>query len=382
MRQKFVTLSVISLSVAIVGCDNGNIENTIEYNLNNAERGSISDSYVDVEVVPLEFDGNYSPKGVSDLQVTDSVIFIRDNHNSLYVYSSDGLFMGCSDTKIGQGPEEFSVVMGATINNDESTLEILTPDKLITCDITFNQISFAELPTRLGKDGLIFSQIYKLSESTYILLPTKTSRNSNSTYLFNYKTSELNKGQSFDNEIIVDFSMQGYNFFCQKDGKVMFVPHGFTEYVYSIDNESGHIERSVHLISNNNFITSSDIASLGNSREQQASRIFSTGKEIPLKIQISPNHIFVLTTKGPTIHDMKYYVVSRAYGKVKSINLYDGDSQIYPYVNFIDDDYAYSIIEKDVLETHTGLLLTESNYDWLDEMESETLVLLKYRFRN
>lgn len=81
--------------------------------------------------------------------------------------------------------------------------------------------------------------------------------------------------------------------------------------------------------------------------------------------------------------DMFTAIIDRQTKKVITIKLFSNDSYQFPFIEDIDEEYAYAIIEKEILETRPKLLMNHSaNIDSvLKTIEDESLVLLKYKIR-
>lgn len=284
---------------------------------------------------------------------------------------------------MGQGPGEFAILMGYAINPHDNTLEILTPNRFLKYDLEFTLLKSTPLPTKIGKDGLLFNRIYDLSDSTHLLLPTPTSNSPNRVFHYNSSSTEMSELYSFDYAIICDQTMQTscFSIASESDGKLWFTPPAFTGCVFGFDCATQTFTKEIRFNLHSNFINQSDLASLGATKEQQSGRIFSLSKEIPLCTFMSSAYIFLLSTTGPSLHDMKYYVLSKHDGACAVIDIYQNEVQSFPFIYYIDNEYAYAVMEKDILEDYSNLLMTDSNITTLAQIAPETLVLLKYRIK-
>lgn len=77
-----------------------------------------------------------------------------------YTFLKEGKYLSCSEDRIGNGPEEFQIVMGYAINPYTGLLDVLTPGRLMSYDERFNFAEAHSIPGRPGaeKDGGFFSQ--------------------------------------------------------------------------------------------------------------------------------------------------------------------------------------------------------------------------------
>lgn len=383
MKNAGIILGIISMMGALVGCGESTDSAVyVEYDLNCNHSGEIRSVFSDVDLTPLEFNGDYYPHGVGMVDITDSVISISDNNASVHLFKADGSFVGCSDSKIGEGPEEFAIVMSSAVNPYDSTIEILTPDRLNKYDMQFNLVSSTAVPTKIGKNGLIFGRIYALSDSMHIMLPTGVSNDPYRIFMFNSNSGELTAVQSFADDIKVFVSMQESCFTRADNGDLLFIPPSFTEYIYKVDEITGKITKTIHIAPAGSFITQREIASLGGTKREQYENMFSLNKEIPLRLDVSANRIFLLTNTKPNIREMKYYVISRDSGEVETFPLFKDDKQAFPLINYVDNNYAYAVMEKfRIEEAAPTLLLNDSHREQLDSIDPESLILLKYRIK-
>lgn len=384
MRKLVYSAALCGLILLAQGCGERSADTScVEYNLNQSRPGEIQNVFADVELVPLEFAGDYYPHGVGALHIADSVIAIVDTRNSVHLFKADGSFLSCSDSKIGEGPDEFTVVMGSAVNPYDSTIEILTPDRLNKYDMQFNPVGSTAVPTKIGKSGLMFQRMYDLSDSLHILSPTKISSHPYRIFRFNSNSGELTEVQSYEDDVQIEFTMQEYCCTCDGDGSLLFLPPCFTEYIYKMDDATGRIERYIHLIPADSFICKKDIASLGSAKEQQSSGVFTLNKEVPVQLAISANRIFLLTLAGPSIREMKYYVISRDSGNVETFPMFTDDRQAFPLIQYVDSNFAYAVMEKFRIEdSAASLLLNDGLRQQLEAIDDpESLVMLKYRIK-
>lgn len=369
------------LWLCICGCTNTQSETKERYRLDTWEDASTMDIFSSVEMIPLEFNGDQYPSSISDIRIDDNHIVIADNHNNIFVFSNDGIYYGCSSNVLGQGPEEYSVSMGYSWNPHSQMVEIITPTELLCYDDHFTKLlKKTKIPTKIGKDGLLFNKVYDISSSKHLLLPTGISVHPFRVFLYDSQTEDLRELFSYDNDIVIPQNMQNICFFENSTDKLIFAPPALSEYFYSINLQSMQYSKSIRIKLGNNFLSTSDEVS-----NNSDSQLFSTGKYILLKKLISSNRILILFTSGTGLKDMQIVIINRNDPSVdpQSIKLYDNKHMNVPIFYSIDDHYAYAVLDIETIRENPHLFVglnIDGEYS-VDNIEPESLVMLKYHFK-
>jgi hypothetical protein len=86
--------------------------------------------------------------------------------------------------------------------------------------------------------------------------------------------------------------------------------------------------------------------------------------------------------RGQTIRQMTAYVANRTTGKAIKVDLFDSEgNRQFPLIADVDGEYAYVVMERDVLADSPHLLLDHDPEKILSGIDSESFVLLKYRIK-
>lgn len=80
--------------------------------LSTAECASIDDIFADVKLTPLLFEKDTYPSVVTQIKIAGDVILVRDKQNIIHVFDKTGHYVSCSAEKYGNGPNEYSVLLG------------------------------------------------------------------------------------------------------------------------------------------------------------------------------------------------------------------------------------------------------------------------------
>ena len=152
--KQLLPLIIISLFLASCGRSKNTTASTLEqYDLTQAESGSLSDVFSDVELTPLQYGGGDYPKMVDRLILTDNLIIVSDLHKLIHIFDIDGNYLSSSSERMGEGPEEFPFATGYSWNNYTNSLEILSPYRLSFYDENMNFKGSMRLPTYGGEDN-------------------------------------------------------------------------------------------------------------------------------------------------------------------------------------------------------------------------------------
>lgn len=96
MLTRCRTYSIALISLFLCGCGGEKADTCVcEYDLSAKTSWHLADIFSDVEIVPLEFAGDFYPYGVAELQVSNQVMALLDNRKSLHIFSHDGQYIGC-----------------------------------------------------------------------------------------------------------------------------------------------------------------------------------------------------------------------------------------------------------------------------------------------
>lgn len=384
MNIRYLNYSLIILSaIAVISCGHKDdkINADITYNLSKTSQGSIDDVFCDLEVIPLFFDGDRYPKNVMNVTVSDSYIFILDINRIFHIFSAEGKYLSNSSSKIGQGPGEYSILMGYSWNPYSKMIEILTPDRLLFYDIDFNFKKSCAVPSNTNKN-LIFGQVGDLSANEHILLPTGISENPDRVMFYDSSTEKITSESDYSKDVIAPSGFGSKFLFHDKDS-VLFCPPAMTPYIYNISKNT--LDRPViEFEYGKNAITRHDVEEHNSSEEELRNYLMTCHKDIRMANFITTPKIFTLFKHGNKLSDTFVVITDRINHKSISINLYTNNEQSFPIIYDSDSSFVYSVIDKSSLLNSTNLMLGDKKEiaEKISKIDDEDFVLLKYKVKN
>lgn len=388
LKSTLLTLATFCSILILSSCGSESTSVDIpNYDVSSAKDGTIYDVFANVEITPLQFGENY-PSVTQSLLVTDGKIFILDNKAILHVFSSDGNYMACSKAKFGNGPDEYSILMGFNWNPYIKAIEILTPDKLIIFDESFNLLRYSNLPTKVGKDNILYDEIYDLSSTKHIL---HTTNYGGAPYRIDFFDSESGKviaSKSYANDVSVRTTMQSRSFYPMPDGSIFFTSQAITDALYTFPgdikdaNFSNSLIKSMS-ITTDNEVTKGDVSPYDSDPAKYAKFLFDTSKRVRLRVLPNSTKIFAIYKAGDSTKSMFTAVIDRNSGESIKIKTFCDGEYKFPLIEYVDETYAYAVLEKETLETRHELLMNNSREtdSILNTIEDESLVLLKYEIK-
>ncbi len=348
------------------------------YNLGESSIGNLNDIFQDVEIIPLQFEGEYYPPNAKQVVVSDSVILVSDNRNRIYVFNSDGTYVSSSNEHYGMGPEDISMVSGWTWNPYSKRIEILTSKALSIFSRNFSFETTIPLP---GSEGVIYDQIFDISESEHFLVPTGMSPKSHGIFKFDSNTSSLKEIYSYEDNVIAPVSMQWQSFFIDSNGGILFSPPAVTYTIYNLES-NGKVTADISFIPGTDWLTKNKRSEYTSDR-QFAEYLMTSSDYIPIRTLITGKYIFTLAKKGRKLSDMYYFVTNRLTKDTQAFELYNEGNYSFPMLSYACNEYIYAVMDKESIEATPQLLLgSEEACNNLAATDSETLVLLKYKTSN
>lgn len=387
-RSSILFLAFAICSIMMESCKSKPQANNITtFDITSASECSINDVFSDVEIVPLLFGKNY-PSVVRSILVADEKIFILDDKAILHIFKSDGQYLACSNDKFGNGPGEYSIMMGFSWNPYIKAIEILTPNKLLIFDETFNLLRQVNIPTKVGKDNILYDEIYDLSETRHILHTTSNGAAPYRIDLFDSESGKIIDMKSYADEVTVKTTMQPRSFYNMPDNSIFFTTQAITDAFYSLNNidTPNDIERTLSktiTINVGNEVTKKDVKQYDAEPAKYAEYIYSTSKNVRLRVLPNSKKIFAIYKAGNTPKSIFTGIIDRKSGKSLKIKLYSEGEYAFPFLEDVDESHAYAAIEKEMLENRAKILINKAEQadSILNSIEDESLVLLKYKIR-
>lgn len=351
--------------------------------LSTAEQVSIDDVFADVELTPLLFEKDTYPSVVTQIKIAGDLILVSDRHNIIHVFDKTGHYVSCSKEKYGNGPDEYSVLMGFGWNPYSNLIEILTPDKLLSFDCNFNMISSADIPTSIGKDRLLLEQIFDLSQNRHIFVPTSASANPYCYIVFNSKENKVEYSFDFAKDIISPISMQNQSFYETGDGRVYFFPPALYDKFYEVDKQNGIVKSSTSVDYGDNAIDRDDLKDLKDDLRRLSDFLENSSKDYYLNTMTNGDVLFIVGKHGRSMRDFFTIVADFKTAKNKVVNLYDDKGYRFPMIGDIDEQYAYAVYSKDFILQNRRLAMSHADSldSLLSNIDDEDYVLLRYRIK-
>lgn len=236
MKRVRIFNVLLFVLVVLPGCKNENyslpgIEN---YNLEKNKEGFINDIFEDVELVPLRFEKETYPNSIITLDISDSIILLRDRNQLVHLFDSKGNYISCSKSKYGNGPGEYDILMGTFIGKIADEIVFLTPFRMIVYDRYFNVIRESHLPTKIGDNALLYNHGYNLGDNKYLLLPSPTSDDPLRIDGYDSEKEQIINSTQYSTDLTVFAGMQSQCFFCLPDSLLLFCSPAFSNYMYQI----------------------------------------------------------------------------------------------------------------------------------------------------
>jgi len=352
--------------------------------LSTAECVSIDDIFADIKLTPLLFEKDTYPSVVTQIKIAGDVILVRDKQNIIHVFDKTGHYVSCSAEKYGNGPNEYSVLLGFGWNPYSNLIEILTPNKLLSFDCHFNMISSVDIPTTIGRNRLLFEQIFDLSQNKHIFVPTATSDNPYRFIVFNSNENKVEYSFEFAKDIISPITMQNRSFYEARNGRVYFFPPALYDKFYEVDKQNGTVKSSISVIYGEKCIDRADLSNFQDDLRRMSDFLENSSKDYYLNTMANGDVMFIVGKHGRSMREFFTVVANFRTKKNKVINLYDGKGYMFPLVNDIDDHYAYAVYSKDFIMHNRRLSMSyaDSLDSLLSNIDGEDFVLLRYRIRD
>lgn len=345
----FCTVIAICYLSLLSSCQRQKEEACPVINLGNIKTCSVSDLFSNMEIVPLAMGKGNFLGNVDRVQVSDNYYVISDSRQILTVFDKTGKFVSSSEDKIGNGHEEYSIVMGYSFNPYNNNIEILTPAHLLCYDVHFNLLKKVKLPTKIAKNkdkGLMFDRIYDLSKHLHVLIPTLSSGESTGMLIFDSSSSKILKNIDFAMDEIAKINMQSDCFFQRKGSAVTFVPPIYSDYIYNFDATTMECSRKYKFEGGSNILTKDDLETFGSNEDKKDQFLMNTNKEIPVSKMEVEKAIIVHVKKGNRLSGWYSILYDKASGELKKINLYSGKKKIFPLIKCVDAQLLYAYVEK------------------------------------
>lgn len=342
---------LITIFLFLVSCQKQEEGNCPVVDFGQAEETTVKDVVSSVEVIPLQNQADKFLPDVNVMYVTDAGYVVSDSRNIIYVFSKDGKYMSDSKGRIGNGPNEYSIVSCFSYNPYSKDIEIVTPKHFLSYDMHFKLTKKIEAPTKMSKNGKglrFFGHIYDLSANQHVLIPDQVSSDKFSILLFDSSSSEILKTTSFAEDVISEINMQDHCFF-DNENSVEFFPPLMTNYLYSFDKKNFKIKKKLEVKAGKNGLTQADIKQFGNDEAKLRKYLLTCDKEIPVNGMATKTHVFFLVKKGNDLRNWFTLVYDKSSHQIKKIHNFVDGNVCFPVLKNVANGYLYGVVERNLL---------------------------------
>lgn len=384
--MKKIVLSAI-LCLLLTACSGkGQADGGVEsYNYDNAVDGSLSDFFSEADITELQFSSQCSPASITGQSVYGDKVILIDSKRDLYIFSNDGTLQSCTTGKEWGAPGENRLFSGYLWNPHSNLIEIVTLDRMMFYDDDFNLIKEVALPEIKGggeTNRVVFTPVYDISDSLHVFLPDGGTEQ-NVYYVFNSRSGLMTDTIRYDNQVLAAHSMQTQDFFTMSDGTVICHPRVMTPFSYEFDPETLKLTEKIKFDMGREGLTQHDIDAHNGSPQQLARYIMQSDKDIPLRTLFLGDKMIIIVMHGETMRQFGAVIIDRRDGSMKKMDFFDNGRYVFPYLQCVDKEYAYTIMDKESLMADAGLIFnSQSLLEKLDSFADGSFVRIRYRISN
>ena len=356
------------------------------YDLSVYEEAKVGDILEVAEVVPLLFERDTYPKHATFLSFLDGNIVIEHLENSDHVFSSDGHYIGCSESMKGQGPGEHVMLLGHVVNPFSHTIDVLGISNMYSYDPEFtNSLRVSDLPTIVGSaDKWLFDSGIALSETKY-LLHSSIVTNPYQVTLYDAEQGKALNNWSYADDIISYFSGTRKKFFRMPDGEILITAEGYSPYIYGVDSEGRDMYKAIELKYGDKIIkdhvTLDDFYKNPNIWKEYYE---NSSIEIPFDRLVNSKKVVTIIEVGPDYSRDRYLLLTdRGSGHTYRVETTEDDNVIFPSLYYIDENYLYNILTKEHIDENPRCLLNKESeaVSLIRNHDEDDFFLIKYRFK-
>ncbi len=370
MQRKNIIRVMLLLLVLLNSCTNKNADTikVINIDMNSVNETDMNQLFSKIELVPLQTTEASLIANIRRMVFANEFIIISDNKNIISVFDRKGQFISNSKKRYGQGPEDYGILMGFTFNEFTKSIDLITPNYLISYDIYFNCINKSKLFTQAKiseKDrGLYFENIFALDKDKYLLLPTTIS-NDPHRIIFYSKNKQSDIDASYADQVISGLTQQVNNIQSYDDSSYSFSPNGFSYYLYTIDKKTLELKKKFKFDFGSHQVKKEDLKHLKGDREKADFLAFSSTSPLPLRTFFNKDFIVSQIKEGKR-YSSYFNSGNRPNGLLMKNNLFEGNKRL-PFFETLRNNVLYAQINITELDKFIDLKLIDEN----------SLVLLK-----
>jgi len=336
----FVLLLVFSCTKKKV--DDLNL-NTINIDINKIDDSS--PLFDKIDIIFLETNAENLISNVKRVFFENDYIFFLDNKDVISIFDSNGTFVSNSKKVIGQGPGEYSAISSFVYNKYSQLLEVVTRESILFYDKNFNLISRSSVSYNSSvfknEKELFFNDIFDLSQTKHILIPTTTSAKPYRFFIFDSQKNEIEKVIEYEEDIIAGLTMQNLNFRFKSENELYFTPPAFSYFHYIYNIREGILKKTLKLNFENDNVNLQTISYYKTDREKNDYLVFESDKPLPLSTFFTTNYIVTRIMKSTEF--MTFFENRSTNTKILRKNKSDKYYDI-PFFEDLKENILYAVI--------------------------------------
>jgi hypothetical protein len=334
-----------------------------------------------IEIVPLQTTDTTLIGVIRQFIMTDDYFIVQDNQAIISVFDKAGNFISNSSECHGQGPEDYSILMGMAYNENTRCVDILTPYNLISYNLNFQFERKAGLPAYAKTDrhsGLFFYELFATGKDKYMLFPTTISKDAHKIVFYDSKEEKIIKEISYEEDVISALTQQVQNISYLDERNLSFSPFALTYFLYTIDLEDFSIEKKYKLDFGNSSVTAKDLERFNNEKEKVDYLAFESKNPLPLRNFFNRKYLVSIIRYSNEYYTfVKQLETDRDY-LIKNSHL--NEKINIPAFNGLKNDILYSIVTPVELKKYLDTTLLSDKDKLLSEniAEDDNPVVVKY----
>jgi hypothetical protein len=354
MYKRYFLSSVLLLSLMLCSCTKERVDKvpTVSIDISSARELESSILFSKIELIPLETTDSSLVSTIRQMIFTDEFIIMSDNKNIISVFDKKGNFISNSKKRYGQGPEDYGILMGMSLNNHINNVEVLTPNYLMSYDIHFNFKAKSKLPVNIKtspqKGGQYFGGLFALVKDKYMLLPTTVSNDPYRIVVFDAKKNKIVKEISYADQVVAALTQQVQNINYYNDSILSFSPNAFSYFYYTLDLKTLNLKKQFKLDFGIEHVMPKDLMQFKTEREKCDYLAFDSKFPLPLRTFFNDKYIITLIRKESEYFTYIKQIKTSMDFLIKN-KLEKGQRQM-PFFEGLIDNILYAKINPDELE--------------------------------
>lgn len=244
--MKKTIVSLISVAILLCSCSKKEHREQITtfekvtVDMKQIVTGTMNELFDKIELLPLETTDSVLVGNIlSYIYVKDKYHIVVDRRFVINVFDTNGKCIGNSGNVIGNGPEEYNILLDVLFNPYSNTIEVLTSDmKIKVYDVKFNYVDEKKM---MENNHLMYYDAFPVSKDNYMLLPSTLEKDFNHIIFYDFKKQKLVKKISFPYTAQINSVKTPIS---QVSSEICFIPKVSTYVGYIVDRKSFTLEPS------------------------------------------------------------------------------------------------------------------------------------------